>query len=91
MGRLVLSRNKNQSVYIDVPPSTEWTRIEVSNVDTRNHRARLMFEAPRLCRIVRAEIDDREDPRPPTGCGDCCREECPECNPDPAGPDPRNR
>lgn len=55
---LVLSRKPSETVFVDVPPSTEWTRVAVTNVQQRGDKTRLGFDAPRAVSIVRKEIDD---------------------------------
>ncbi len=50
---LVLHRTQNQKVFIDVPPSTEPTRIEVQVVDIMGIATRLGFTAPRAVSITR--------------------------------------
>lgn len=53
MSMLTLKIDRDGKVFIDVPPSTEPTRIVVEN--KREHAAKLVFHAKREVRIVREE------------------------------------
>lgn len=53
---LVLDRLKGQKLIIEVPPSTEVTRVEILVEAVRGMRARLGVIAPKSTRIDREEI-----------------------------------
>ena len=50
---LVFDRKEGEPSYIEVPPSDEWTRIEVTPITLTESRVRLGFEAPRKVSIIR--------------------------------------
>lgn len=60
---LIIGRFIDQKVFIEVPPSTEPTRIEVIVTEVRGDRVRLGIEAPRSTRILR---DDARKTQPAT-------------------------
>lgn len=54
---LILARKRNQSVFIDVPPSSEPRRIEVVCIELKDGRTRLGFVADEDVVIIRDELD----------------------------------
>jgi sRNA-binding carbon storage regulator CsrA len=50
---LVLTSKVQERIFIDVPPSTEWQRIEVFPVEIRRDKVRTAFVAERCIEIVR--------------------------------------
>lgn len=57
---LCLRRATTQRIFLDVPPSTEWQRIEVTLCEVKGDSAVLGFDAPKEVEIMRAEIAGRE-------------------------------
>lgn len=63
---LVLSRQRDESVVIDVPPSDKVQRIVVTCVDIRGDKCRFGFSADKSIAIHRLEVReaiDRENAR----------------------------
>ncbi len=59
---LVLSRKKSQTIVIDVPPSTQTTRVEIMLVEILHlKKVRIGITAPPDVSIVRSEVK-RVDP-----------------------------
>ena len=56
---LVLSRQVDQKIRIEVPASSTPTLIDVTCVDIRGDKVRIGFEAPRDVEIKRHELYDR--------------------------------
>lgn len=58
---LILSRGKEQSVVITVPPSQVPQQVTVMVLEFRGDKTRLGFQADREVRINRSEIEERID------------------------------
>lgn len=58
MGRLILSRSKNEEVYIDIGD----VRVVVGLAEIRGDKVRLSFAGPPQVEFTRAEIDHRIHP-----------------------------
>lgn len=56
---LVLSRKKNESVIITVPPSTTPTTITIMNVQIKGDTCRIGLDAPKETIIHRKEVQDK--------------------------------
>jgi len=55
---LVLSRKKNESVVITVPPSSIPTTITLTCVEIRGDKTRTGFDAPKEVTIHRSEVQE---------------------------------
>lgn len=55
---LVLSRKKNESVVITVPPSSTPTTITLTTIETRGDKTRTGFDAPKEVTVHRKEVQD---------------------------------
>lgn len=58
---LVLSRERDETVIITVPPSAEPQRIVMVYVEQRGHKVRLGFDAHPSVVIHRGEIQEQVD------------------------------
>lgn len=66
---LVLSRKKDETVTMTVPPSETPTTITVTQVDIRGDKSRIGFDAPREVEITRP--DYKSDASDITDCPRC--------------------
>lgn len=53
---LVLSRQRDEKIILEIPPSSQKTIIEVCVVDIRRDKVRLGVKAPVECPVHREEV-----------------------------------
>lgn len=58
---LVLSRRKDESIVIRVPPSDKVTEIVVALVEIRGDKSSLGIQAPDEVKVNRAEVQEKVD------------------------------
>lgn len=56
MPNLVLSRQRDEKIIVEVPPSVDATLIEITVADIRGGKVRLWTAAPRHVAVNREEI-----------------------------------
>jgi sRNA-binding carbon storage regulator CsrA len=60
---LALSRNVDEEILLDIPASTEPTRVSVKVLKTKGKLATLGIDAPRRVRISRPDMKKGEESR----------------------------
>jgi len=72
VGMLILARRKTQTIILTVPPSAVEQKIVLTVVDFRKQdglpRVRLGFEAEKVVRINRGEVQDAIDQQREVDC-----------------------